>query len=43
MIGGMIGWLMTYMIFTGILFMAAGAGLFLLGMRKEQPETSQRP
>ncbi|MCL0093561.1 hypothetical protein M1O53_01005 [Dehalococcoidia bacterium] len=36
MILGMIGWLQTFMILMSILFMAAGAGLFLLGMKKEE-------
>ncbi|MCL0095526.1 hypothetical protein M1O52_03260 [Dehalococcoidia bacterium] len=36
MMGRMIGWLQTFMILMSILFMAAGAGLFLLGMKKEE-------
>jgi len=36
MIGDMIGWLQTYMVINGILFMAAGAGLFLVGMKKAE-------
>ncbi len=36
MLGGLIGWLQTYMIITSILFMAAGAGLFLVGMKKPE-------
>lgn len=34
MIGDMIGWVQWFMILMSILFMAAGAGLFLLGMKK---------
>ncbi|HAZ32125.1 MAG TPA: hypothetical protein DCY61_05485, partial [Dehalococcoidia bacterium] len=36
MIGGMISWLQWFMILMSILFMAAGVGLFLLGMKKEE-------
>ncbi len=31
-----IGWIQTYMIITSILFMAAGVGLFLVGMKKAE-------
>ncbi|MCL0036516.1 hypothetical protein M1N47_03820 [Dehalococcoidia bacterium] len=36
MTGRMIGWLQTFMILMSILLMAAGAGFFLLGMKKEE-------
>ncbi len=33
---GVIGWLQTYMILSSILFMATGAGLFLVGIRRTE-------